>query len=46
MSLNVSVVTVQGRKYIRVCKSYRNKEGKPRSMVIENHGRLEFALEI
>lgn len=45
MPMHVSIVSVKNRKYIRVCSSYRNAEGKPRTRVIENHGRLEVALE-
>lgn len=45
MPMHVSIVSVKNHKYIRVCSSYRNAEGKPRTRVIENHGRLETALE-
>ncbi len=41
MSRNVTIMTCNGYKYVRVCESYRNAEGKPRSKVIENHGRLD-----
>lgn len=45
MPLHVSVVTVKDYKYIRVYSSYRNEKGQPRSRVIENHGRLDAALQ-
>lgn len=41
MSRNVTIMSCKGYKYVRVCESYRNAEGKPRSKVIENHGRLD-----
>lgn len=41
MSRNVTIMSCNGYKYVRVCESYRNAEGKPRSKVIENHGRLD-----
>ena len=41
MPMHVSIVSVKNHKYIRVCSSYRNAEGKPRTRVIENHGRLD-----
>ena len=44
MSRNVSIMTCRGYQYVRVCESYRNAEGKPRSKVVENHGRLETLL--
>lgn len=44
MSRNVSIISCKGYKYIRVCESYRNAQGQPRSKVIENHGRLDAAL--
>ena len=34
-------MSTKGYKYVRVCESYRNAGGKPRSRVIENHGRLD-----
>lgn len=42
MSRNVTIMSCKGYKYVRVCESYRNAEGKPRSKVIENHGRLDL----
>ena len=36
MSRNVTIMSCKGYKYVRVCESYRNAEGKPRSKVIEN----------
>lgn len=45
MPMHVSLVSSRGRKYIRVYSSYRNAQGQPRSRLIENHGRLELALE-
>lgn len=45
MPLHVSVVSVKNYKYIRVYSSYRNEKGQPRSRVIENHGRLDAALQ-
>lgn len=45
MPIHVSLVSSRGRKYIRVYSSYRNAQGQPRSRLIENHGRLELALE-
>lgn len=45
MSRNVCITKSHGKQYVRVCESYRNAEGKPRSRVIENHGRLELLLE-
>lgn len=44
MSRNVCVISCKGYKYIRVCESYRNAQGQPRSRVVENHGRLAVAL--
>ncbi len=43
-SRNVCIISCKSYKYIRVCESYRNAQGKPRSRVVENHGRLEAAL--
>lgn len=45
MPLHVSVVKVKNHQYIRVYSSYRNEKGQPRSRIIENHGRLDAALE-
>ena len=39
------VVKVKNHQYIRVYSSYRNEKGQPRSRIIENHGRLDAALE-
>ena len=47
MSRNVCIVSGKGGKYkyVRVCESYRNAEGKPRSRTIENHGSLDELLK-
>lgn len=37
----MTIISTKGYKYVRVCESYRNAGGKPRSRVIENHGRLD-----
>ncbi len=41
MARHVSVSKIGGHSYVRVCESYRNAQGKPRSRTIENHGRLD-----
>ena len=45
MPMHVSIVSAKKIKYVRVYSSYRNEQGQPRSRLIENHGRLDRALE-
>lgn len=45
MPLHVSIVSVKTYKYVRVFSSYRNEQGKPRSRLVENHGRLDALLQ-
>ena len=42
MSRNVSISLSRGYKYVRVCESYRNAQGQPRSRTVESHGRLDL----
>ena len=42
MTRHVVVSNIKGHPYVRVCESYRNAQGKPRSRTIENHGRLDI----
>lgn len=44
MSKNVAINTVKGHTYIRVCESYRNEQGQPRSRTVRSYGRLDLAL--
>ncbi len=42
MSRNVSISKSRGYQYVRVCESYRNAAGQPRSRTVESHGRLDL----
>lgn len=45
MALHVSICSTKGIQYVRVCESYRNSSGEPRTKTLESHGQLKKLLE-
>lgn len=45
MAKHVVVYKSGGYQYIKVCKSFRDAKGKPKTLNIESHGRLDVALQ-